>query len=165
MLQLVFCLLFYSATFGLVEWPKPLLAATADEATKSLRNLTAPQRKSLLEEGARKEGEAVWYTSMSLTDFPKIVGAFEKSYPYVKIKTSRLSQSSIMPKIETEARAGHHAVDLVASSPLEMWELKQRNFSTPYLSPELKAFPAEFLRPAGLLVVDGSDAHRARLEY
>ncbi|MGZ8483377.1 MAG: ABC transporter substrate-binding protein [Candidatus Binatia bacterium] len=149
MLRLIFCFFFYSATFGWVEWPKPLLAATADEAAKSLRNLSAPQRKSLLEEGARKEGEAVWYTSMSLTDFPKIVGAFEKSHPYVRIKTSRLSQSSIMPKIETEARAGHHAVDLVASSPLEMWELKQRNFSTPYLSPELKAFPAGSFDPQG----------------
>ena len=75
---------------------------------------TGAQRKAFLEEGARKEGEVIWYTSMSLTDFPKIVGAFERSYPYVKIKTNRLSQSSIMPKIETEARAGHYAVDLVA---------------------------------------------------
>ena len=149
MLRLIFCFFFYSATFGLVEWPKPLLAATADEATKNLRNLSAPQRKRLLEEGARKEGEAVWYTSMSLTDFPKIVGAFEKSYPYVKIKTNRLSQSSIMPKIETEARAGHYAVDLVASAPVEMWELKQRNFSAPYLSPELIAFPAGSFDPQG----------------
>ncbi len=32
MLRLIFCFFFYSATFGLVEWPKPLLAATADEA-------------------------------------------------------------------------------------------------------------------------------------
>jgi hypothetical protein len=38
MLRLIFCFFFYSATFGLVEWPKPLLAATADEATKNLRD-------------------------------------------------------------------------------------------------------------------------------
>ena len=67
----------------------------------------------MLEEGARKEGEVIWYTSMSLTDFPKIVGAFEKTVPYVKIRTNRLSQSSIMPKIDTEARAGRFAVDVV----------------------------------------------------
>jgi hypothetical protein len=53
MLRLIFCFFFYSATFGLVKWPMPLLAATADEATKNLRNLSAPQRKRLLEEGAR----------------------------------------------------------------------------------------------------------------
>ena len=48
------------------------------------------------EDGARKEGEMIWYTSMGLTDFPKIVGAFEKNVPYVKISTNRLAQSSLM---------------------------------------------------------------------
>jgi hypothetical protein len=33
---------------------------------------------------------------MGLTDFPKIVGVFEKPFPYVKIRTNRLSQSSLM---------------------------------------------------------------------
>jgi hypothetical protein len=33
---------------------------------------------------------------MGLTDFPKIVGAFEKTFLYVKIRTNRLSQSSLM---------------------------------------------------------------------
>ena len=63
---------------------------------------------------------------MGLTDFPKIVGAFEKTFPYVKIRTNRLSQSSLMPKIDTEARAGRFAVDVVASAPVEMWEFKQK---------------------------------------
>ena len=67
----------------------------------------------------------VWYTSMSLTDMPKIVGAFEKTFPFVKIRANRLSQSSVFTKIDTEARAGRFAVDVVASAPVEMWELKQ----------------------------------------
>jgi hypothetical protein len=33
---------------------------------------------------------------MGLPDFPKIVGAFEKTFPYVKIRTNRLSQSFLM---------------------------------------------------------------------
>lgn len=123
--------------------------ASVEEVEKSLRNLSAAQRKSVIEEGARKEGETVWYTSMSLTDFPKIVGAFEKSHPYVKVQTNRLSQSSIMPKIETESRAGRFAVDIVGSAPMEMWELKQKNFSAAYLSPELKAFPPGAFDPQG----------------
>ena len=54
-------------------------AEPVEDVVKSLRNFPAVQRKAMLEEGARKEGEVIWYTSMSLTDFPKIVGAFEKS--------------------------------------------------------------------------------------
>ena len=107
----------------------------------------------------------IWYTSMGLTDFPKIVGAFEKTFPYVKFSTNRLSQSSLMPKIDTEARAGRFAVDVVGSAPVEMWELKQRGYSAAYLSPELKAFPRGFLRSARLLVVDRGDAARARFQY
>lgn len=124
-------------------------AATVDELSKSLQSLPQTQRKATLEEGARKEGEVVWYTSMSLTDFPKIVGAFEKTAPYVKVRTNRLAQSSIMPKIDTEARAGRSLVDVVASAPMEMWELKQKGHSASYLSPELKAFPAGSFDPQG----------------
>jgi len=127
----------------------PLAGATVEDVTKNIRNVAPAQRKAILEEGARKEGEVIWYTSMSLTDFPKIVGAFEKTVPYVKIRTNRISQSSVMPKIETEARAGLFAVDVVASAPMEMWELKQRNLSAGYLSPELKAFPTGAYDPQG----------------
>jgi iron(III) transport system substrate-binding protein len=124
-------------------------AATVEEAVKNLRALSINQRKTFLDEEARKEGEVIWYTSMSLTDFPKIVGAFEKTAPFVKVKTNRLSQSSIMPKIETEARAGRYAVDVVGSAPMEMWELKQHGYSAAYLSNELKAFPAGSYDPQG----------------
>jgi iron(III) transport system substrate-binding protein len=124
-------------------------AATIDDALKNLRSLPPAQRKAVLEENARKEGELVWYTSMSLTDFPKIVGAFEKAVPYVKVRANRLTQSSIITKIDTEARAGLFAVDVVGSAPVEMWELKQRGHSAPYLSPELKAFPAGSYDPQG----------------
>lgn len=127
----------------------PIYAASVDDVVKTLRSAGPAQRKTLLEEGARKEGELIWYTSMGLTDFPKIVGAFEKSAPSVKVRTNRLAQSSLMPKIATEARAGRFAVDVVGSAPLEMWELKQGGYSTAYLSPELKAFPQGSYDPQG----------------
>jgi hypothetical protein len=72
------------------EFPRP--ASTL----KGIHNLSTAQRRSTLEEGARKEGEIICYTSMGFTDFPKIVGAFEKTFPYVKIRTNRLSQSSLV---------------------------------------------------------------------
>jgi len=124
-------------------------AATVDEALKSLRNLSGAQRKAALEAGARREGEVVWYTSMSLTDFPKIVGAFEKSNPSVKVKANRLTQSTVVTKIDTEARGGRYAVDVVGSAPVEIWELKRQGHSTAYPSPELKAFPAGSYDPQG----------------
>jgi iron(III) transport system substrate-binding protein len=144
-----FRLLRHVVVWALLAGAARAQSATVDEVSKSLRSLPPAQRKAVIEEGARKEGEVIWYTSMSLTDFPKIVGAFEKTAPYVKVRTNRLSQSSIMPKIDTEARAGRSLVDVVASAPMEMWELKQKGHSASYLSPELKAFPAGSFDPQG----------------
>lgn len=116
--------------------------ATVEDVVKTIRSLPPAQRKTVLEEGERKEGESVWYTSMGLADFPKILGAFEKAFPFIKVKATRLTQSSIFTKIDTEARAGRVVVDVVASAPVEIWELREKGYSAPYLSPELKAFPA-----------------------
>ena len=133
--------IFQAVALVLLFNPARADAATVDEAVKSIRSLVPTQRRNFIEEGARKEGELSWYTSMGLTDFPKIVGAFEKTVPYVKVNTNRLAQSSLVPKIATEARAGRFTVDVVGSAPVEMWELKQSGYSAAYLSPELKAFP------------------------
>ena len=127
----------------------PTHGATLEEAQKTMRTLAPAQRRAVLEDGAKKEGEVIWYTSMSLTDFPKVVGAFEKAYPSVKIRANRLAQPTIVNKIDTEARAGRYAVDIVSASPIEMWELKQKSYSAPYLSPELKAFPNGAYDPQG----------------
>jgi iron(III) transport system substrate-binding protein len=116
--------------------------ATVEDVAKTIRGLPPAQRKAALEDGARKEGEFVWYTSMGLADFPKILGAFEKSFPFIKVKATRLTQSSVFAKIDTEARAARVVVDVVASAPVEIWALREKGYSAPYLSPELKAFPA-----------------------
>jgi iron(III) transport system substrate-binding protein len=135
----------FAAAFAVVSG----YAATVDEVLKNIRSLPGAQRKTALEEGAKKEGEIVWYTSMSFTDYPKIVGAFQKAFPFVTVKTNRLTQSTIFTKVDTEAKAGRFAVDLVATAPTEIWELKQKGYSAAYLSPELKAFPSGSFDPQG----------------
>lgn len=124
-------------------------AATVGEVLKKIENLPPAQRRASLEEGARKEGQVVVYTSMSLSDYPKIMAAFEQAHPYIKANGFRLTQSAVVRKVETEARAGRHAVDVVGSAALEMWELKEMRLSAPYLSPERKAFPPGSFDPEG----------------
>jgi ABC-type Fe3+ transport system substrate-binding protein len=117
-------------------------AATAEEIIKKSSGLSAAERKTFLEEGAKKEGELVFYTSLSLTDYPKIMPHFEKSYPFIKTNTYRATPSGVFTRVDTEARAGRSAVDVVGSAPVEMWQLKLRKLSTAYLSPERKALPS-----------------------
>jgi iron(III) transport system substrate-binding protein len=124
-------------------------AASADEVVKKAAGLSGAQRKAFLEEGAKKERELVFYTSLSLTDYPKIMPHFEKSYPFIKTNTYRSTPSGVFTRVETEARAGRFAVDVVGSAPVEMWQLKQRKHSAAYLSPEQKALPPGSRDPEG----------------
>jgi iron(III) transport system substrate-binding protein len=117
-------------------------AATADETVKKIASLAPAERKVFLEDGARKEGQLVFYTTLSLTDYPKIVAAFESRYPYIKTNVYRSTPSGVFTRVETEARAGRYAVDLMGAPPVEMWELKKRGLSTAYLAPERKAMPS-----------------------
>lgn len=134
---------------GLLFLANGVQSATVDEVLKTVHKLPAAQRKAALEEGARKEGQVVWYTSMSLSDYPKIAGLFEKAYPYIKTNTYRATTSALFNRIDTEARAGRYAVDVVASAPAEMWQLKQRGYSAGYLSPELSGYPKGAHDPEG----------------
>src|SRR6266576_7150447 len=119
--------------------PRAGFAATPDEIIKKSSALSAAERKTFLEAGAKKEGELVFYTSLSLTDYRKIMPHFEKAYPFIKTNTYRATPSGVFNKADTEARAGRFAVDVIGSAPVEMWQLKQRKLSTGYLSPEQKA--------------------------
>ena len=142
---IVSILIFYSLIFS----PRAGEAAMADEVVKKAASLSGAQRKAFLEEGAKKEREIGFYTSLSLTDYPKILPHFEKAYPFIKTNTYRSTPSGVFTRVETEARAGRHAVDVVGSAPVEMWQLKQRKHSAAYLSPEQKALPPGSRDPEG----------------
>ena len=105
--------------------------ATVSEVLKKIQGLQPAQRKTTLEEGAKKEGQVVIYTSVSLSDYPKILAAFEQAYPFVKTHAFRSTPSGVFRRVDTEAKAGRFAVDLVGSAPIEVWQLKERQLSTP----------------------------------
>jgi len=130
----------------LLLWPwRSGSAATVEEVVKKATALSGAERKTFLEEGAKKEGQVVFYTSLSLTDYPKILPHFEKSYPFIKTNTYRATPSGLFTRVDTEARAGRFAADVIGSAPVEMWQLKQRKLSTGYLSPERRALqPGSF---------------------
>ena len=127
----------------------PARGATAGEVLKKIQTLAPAQRRATLEEGAKAEGQVVIYTSVSLSDYPKILGAFEQSYPYVKTNAFRSTPSGVVRRVDTEAKAGRHAVDIVASAPVETWQLRQLQLVTPYLSPERNALFKGAFDPEG----------------
>ena len=127
----------------------PALGASAGEVLKKIQSLAPAQRRATLEEGAKAEGQVAIYTSVSLSDYPKILAAFEQSHPYVKTNAFRSTPSGVVRRVDTEAKAGRHAVDIVATAPVETWHLRQLQLITPYLSPERNALFKGAFEPDG----------------
>lgn len=124
-------------------------AASIGDVLKKIQNLSPAQRRTILEEGARSEGQVVFYTSVSLTDYPKILSVFEQAYPYIKTNAFRSTPSGVVRRVDTEAKAGRHAVDVVGSAPVETSQLRQLQLSTAYLSPERNALFKGAFDPEG----------------
>jgi hypothetical protein len=66
-----------------------------------------------LMEGAKKEGQLVYYTTMTLDQSKQTVDRFEKKYPFIKVTLFRTGGGPLLNKIFTESRGGRHDWDVV----------------------------------------------------
>ena len=90
-------------------------------------------------EGAKKEGQLNWYTSMSVVDHTKYLELFNKKYPFVKVNVRRVGGERLITIITTEYRAGKTLFDVVISSGVAPSLIKSGIFAK-YVSPEYKYF-------------------------
>ena len=56
---------------------------TVDESLAAINRLPAAERLAALAEGAKKERELVWYSTMNRENSLELAQAFEKDYPYI----------------------------------------------------------------------------------
>lgn len=96
-----------------------------------------PQDPKVID-AARKEGEVVWYTTMSLDQSKQFADHFHNRYPFVKPTVFRTGGGSLINKILTEARAGRHDWDVAQGTADMVPPLMERNLFAPYLSSERK---------------------------
>lgn len=91
-------------------------------------------------EGAKKEGEVVWWTTMSLNHSKPMVDRFEKKYPFIKVALYRTGNGPLLNKVLTEARAKRYAWDVVSGSGELYIPFIERKLLASYFSPEQKMF-------------------------
>jgi iron(III) transport system substrate-binding protein len=95
-----------------------------------------PQAKLI--EGAKKEGEMVWYTTTTLDQSQQVVNAFQKKYPFIKATLFRTGGGPLLNKIMTETRGGLDAWDVVVGRGEMVIPLRERKLLAAYASPERK---------------------------
>jgi len=125
-----------------------LQAQAADQAAiAKIAEYHGADRHEMLVEGARKEGTLTLYSSMIVDQaLQPLVTAFHKEYPFENVKFVRADPPQLMQKLLAEARAQHYVCDVLESTSMEVPTTKAK-LVRPFWSPELKAFPADWLDP------------------
>jgi len=100
-------------------------------------------------EKAMREGEVVWYTPTAIEDSQKMIQAFEKKYPGIKVRLFRNRETALLPRIISEKQSGRPVVDVTTLRGIGYYQLWKRNLVQPYVSPESKIYPKGFKDPKG----------------
>jgi iron(III) transport system substrate-binding protein len=98
------------------------------------------QSKDVLE-GAKKEGQLVFYSGIPIPDAQAILSAFERKYRFIKTTFYRATGSALVSRIQTEQRAGTHIWDVMNSTGFEPYVLVEQGYFEKYDAPERKTFP------------------------
>jgi iron(III) transport system substrate-binding protein len=106
----------------------------------------SPNQK--LVEAAKKEGELVYYTTMTLDQSKTVTDRFEKKYG-IKATLFRTGGGPLLNKIFTEARGGRYDWDVVVGRGEMVLPLIERKLVVSYLSPETKMIEEQLVDKQG----------------
>ena len=95
-----------------------------------------PDREKRLVEGAKKEGELMFYSSIPVEDIAVLTAAFDKKYG-VKVKVWRADSESLLQRIVGEAKARRYDVDVMAGSSSALEPLYREGLLNEVKSPYL----------------------------
>ena len=108
--------------------PAPIIAASQDG----------------LLEAARREGELVYYASMNVAEANAVIGAFEKRYPFIKVKLNRIGSEKLLTRVLTEARAKKIFADVIQTVEFSMHIFSRSGILARYTPQANSIYPKEF---------------------
>ncbi len=118
---------------ALVAASAPARAADPQTVSK-IATYESADRQSMLEVGARKEGELLVYAVGSQID--PVVKAFGAKYPFLTVKVYKGDIPQLLQKVTEEYRAGVTNVDAYELDDYGLAILRDNHMITPFLSPE-----------------------------
>ena len=112
--------------------------------TLSLGSIGRSASAQSLIDGAKKEGQVVFYASMEAVSAQRITAAFEKKYPFIKVDATRIGSERMTTRLVAEAQGRKVRADVVQQSGFDFYGVFQKGLFDSYFSPERSAFPAEY---------------------
>jgi iron(III) transport system substrate-binding protein len=125
-----------------VPFARSHAAQTRSLSVAELALYKGADREKLLIDGAKKEGQVVFYTSNTWVAGP-VSQEFEKKYPFVKANVWRSDSKSLLKRLTEEVTAARYIADVVETSPEYMLIMLREKMLQEHLSPELSAYGDE----------------------
>ena len=94
-------------------------------------------------QAARKEGEIVWYTTMSLDQSKQFMDLFIKKYPFLTPSVFRSGGGALLNRVISEAKGGKYFFDVVHGTGEIVLPLMESGLLAAYSSPERKMIPED----------------------
>ena len=91
------------ALLGLLPRFTCAIAATPEEIWKSLEKLPPADREKKLIDGAKKEGEMLWYTNSGIENATRYIQAFKKNFPFINAQVWRAKTRQVTQRAISEA--------------------------------------------------------------
>jgi iron(III) transport system substrate-binding protein len=129
--------------------PAPTAAQNREQTLQAIAKLQGAERETKVREGARKEGNLIWYSSTTADDSLALSQKFQEIYPFVKVQHLRGPSEKMIERILLEARAGSFKADIVALPEIELELLVQRKLLSKHAGLEQQIFPANVKDPQG----------------
>jgi iron(III) transport system substrate-binding protein len=109
-------------------------AAPDPAAVAALATAQGPERTQRLVEGARREGELMLYTSLTVDDMAALNPVFEKKYG-IKVRMWRAGADKVVQRALAEAQGGRFDVDVIEASTPALESLYREQLLVPVKSP------------------------------
>jgi iron(III) transport system substrate-binding protein len=98
-----------------------------------------PDRQQILIEGAKKEGQVLWYNANVW--LAKAAQEFEKKYPFIKVAIWRSDPTTQVKRVMEEYASGRYLVDVIESLDTGLRFIYREGIYQEHYSPELAYYP------------------------
>jgi iron(III) transport system substrate-binding protein len=132
----------------------PCMPAQATPA-EDIFAYAGPDRQQKLEEGAKKEGKILWYTTMILDQRARpLAAAFRKKYPFIDVAVVQLDTGPLVQRSLGEFNARKLDLDMVEGNLPVALALKGVGALAKFRSPQMAGLPPAVIDPEGYFVAD-----------
>ena len=113
-------------------------ASAAPTTVAEIANYTGNDRQQMLEDGAKREGALMIYTTG--TQIQPLLDRFRQKYPYLRIQLPRASSVEVAVKVTQEYAAGVFLVDAFELNADGLILPREQGVLAPFTSPEAANF-------------------------